>query len=145
MLHFRWKLIIKQIVKIVWFHEPPQYSRKKFHVPQRASQGRRSSSLPAWPLKMGSQICPVQSVYRNCHSTLSKIPKFRRCHLHRGGTQKSGHWIPLHPVIRVNDRCTIQLRLSEINEIFARIRGCIQNIPDWCRHLYSSGGSVKHR
>jgi hypothetical protein len=25
------------------------------------------------------------------------------------------------------------------------IRGYIQNIPGWCRHLYSSCGSVKHR
>jgi hypothetical protein len=25
------------------------------------------------------------------------------------------------------------------------IRGGIQNIPDWCRHLYSSCGSAKHR
>jgi hypothetical protein len=23
--------------------------------------------------------------------------------------------------------------------------GCIQNIPDWCRHLYGSWGSAKHR
>jgi hypothetical protein len=25
------------------------------------------------------------------------------------------------------------------------IRGGIQNISDWCRHLYSNCGSVKHR
>jgi hypothetical protein len=25
------------------------------------------------------------------------------------------------------------------------VRGGIQNIPDWCRHLYSSCGSAKHR
>jgi hypothetical protein len=25
------------------------------------------------------------------------------------------------------------------------VRGCIQNIPDWCHHLYSSCGSAKHR
>jgi hypothetical protein len=24
------------------------------------------------------------------------------------------------------------------------VRGGIQNIPDWCRHLYSSCGSAKH-
>jgi hypothetical protein len=26
-----------------------------------------------------------------------------------------------------------------------RLRGGIQNIPHWCRHLYSSCGSAKHR
>jgi hypothetical protein len=26
-----------------------------------------------------------------------------------------------------------------------RLIRCIQNIPDWCRHLYSSCGSAKHR
>jgi hypothetical protein len=31
------------------------------------------------------------------------------------------------------------------NRIALPLRGCIQNITDWCRHLYSSCGSAKHR
>jgi hypothetical protein len=34
--------------------------------------------------------------------------------------------------------------LLVVNALY-RIRGCIQNIPDWYRHLYSNYGSVKHR
>jgi hypothetical protein len=26
-----------------------------------------------------------------------------------------------------------------------KVRGGIKNIPDWCRHLYSSCGSAKHQ
>jgi hypothetical protein len=29
--------------------------------------------------------------------------------------------------------------------IFPKIRGGIQNIPDWCRHLYNICGSANHR
>jgi hypothetical protein len=28
---------------------------------------------------------------------------------------------------------------------YCALRGCIENIPDLCRHLYSSCGSAKHR
>jgi hypothetical protein len=42
----------------------------------------------AWPLKMGSIVCPETSV-GDCHSTLHKIPKERISHLHRSGSQKA--------------------------------------------------------
>jgi hypothetical protein len=40
------------------------------------------------PLKMGPIGCPEKSAW-NYNSTLSKIPKERRSHSHRGGTLKS--------------------------------------------------------
>jgi hypothetical protein len=42
----------------------------------------------SWRLKMGPIGCPITSV-RNCHSTLRKIPKERRPHLHSGEGIKS--------------------------------------------------------
>jgi hypothetical protein len=45
---------------------------------------RRSS----WPLKIGPISCPETSA-RNYHSTLRKIPKERRSHLHCGVSLKS--------------------------------------------------------
>ena len=47
----------------------------------------RDSSWSVLPLKMGPIGCPQTSV-RKCHSTLSKIPKERRSHSHRGGSLK---------------------------------------------------------
>jgi hypothetical protein len=47
MLHFGQRLITgnKQIVKAVWFDKLPPDPRKKSHIPQRASQGRRSTGV----------------------------------------------------------------------------------------------------
>jgi hypothetical protein len=36
-------------------------------------------------------------------------------------------------------------RVPYIYNLLMRIRDGIQNIPDWCRHLYSSCGIAKHR
>jgi len=46
------------------------------------------SSYIAWPLKMGPIRCFETSV-RNYHSTLRKIPKERKSHLHRRWSLKS--------------------------------------------------------
>jgi hypothetical protein len=37
------------------------------------------------------------------------------------------------------------LKVRNYESVKLGIRGSIQNIPDWCRHLYSSCGSTKHR
>jgi hypothetical protein len=46
---------------------------------------RSHSKWPNSPVKIGQIGCPETSV-RNYHSTLRKIPKERRSHLHRGGS-----------------------------------------------------------
>jgi hypothetical protein len=33
---------------------------------------------------------------------------------------------------------------NAITFLLCYVRGCIQHIPDWCRHLYSGYGSAKH-
>ena len=57
------------------------------HLP-RSSSPKNAFFLTAWPLKMGPIDCPETSV-RYYHSTLRKIPKERRSHLHLGGSLKS--------------------------------------------------------
>jgi hypothetical protein len=43
------------------------------------------------------------------------------------------------------EKSLAMLNLNLVMVTQGDVRGCIQNIPDWCRHLYSSCGSAKHR
>jgi hypothetical protein len=48
-------------------------------------------------------------------------------------------------LILIYQRATYPVHLTILDLVFVLVRGLIQNIPDWCRHLYGSRGSAKHR
>jgi hypothetical protein len=57
-------------------------------------------SWTAWPLKMGPRGCPEPSV-RNSRSTLRKVPKEHRSHLHRGASLKSSNFPTFQGTFRI--------------------------------------------
>jgi hypothetical protein len=61
-------------------------------------------------------------------------------------------WFPHFGIKTLKEQCLKQnnlicfyLFLLNPSSFSKVIRGCIQNISHWCRHLYSSCGSTKHR
>jgi hypothetical protein len=54
-----------------------------------------------------------------------------------------------NPPIRIENEEIKEGKFYKLNgshsEMAEDVQGRIQNIPDWCRHLYSSCGSAKHR
>jgi hypothetical protein len=74
------------------------YISVELWFPSEISAQRIGPIFNGQALKMGPIGCPETSV-RNCRSTLRKIPKERRSHLHRSGSLKSR--IKTNDVIRV--------------------------------------------
>jgi hypothetical protein len=80
-------------------------------------------------------VCPCSAAYYRLRTRYGNTAFQRRLFatfVQHGGTRCIATVLPMW-IGRV-----YQLNMQQI-------RGDTQNIPDWCRHLYSSYGSVKHR